>query len=209
VKLYGIPASQASRCLWVLEEIGLDYELETVRPGEGTVAPGFEQLNPNRKIPVLEDEALVLSESLAINWYLAESYGGGLLPPDLADRSRVMQWTFWVAHDVEPHLWRMWQNSDPDAAVLLRGSLEILDEELRHRDWVVGDEFSLADLNLESYIIRARRGGYRLQDHGALFAWIERCEARPARIRVREMIQQYEATPSDGRSSMMEADKDN
>jgi len=194
VKLYGIPASQASRCLWLLEELGLDYELEIVRPGEGTTSSGFAKLNPNQKIPVLEDGDLVLSESMAINLYLARTYPTDLWPDDPGDQARVLQWSFWVAHDVEPHLWRMWQQGDLQAREELHAGLETLEGVLSSRDWLVGTSFSVADLNLESYIIRARRGGYRLTDHQALNEWIERCEARPARRKVRQMIVDYESS---------------
>jgi glutathione S-transferase len=200
MKLYGIPASQASRCLWVLEEIGLDYELVLTRPGMDTRAAEFARLNPNRKIPVLVDGEVVLSESMAINFYLAERYGGDLLPEGTAARARVLQWCFWLAHDLEPHLWRFWQEADAGSGAVLKEGLELLDRELASRDWLVGEAFTLADLNLESYVVRARHGGYDLEHHPALIRWIQGCEDRPARGRVREMILEYQpdAAPPPG-----------
>jgi len=194
VKLYGIPASQASRCLWVLEELDLDYEFQITRPGVETRSDEILRLNPNRRIPVLVDAEVVLWESLAINLYLAERYGADRLwSHRVEERAAISQWSFWVANDVEPHLWRLWQEGDRQAGTVLSASLEILEAHLSHRDWVVGETFSVADLNLESYIIRARRGNYPLNEHPRLFDWIERCESRPARKRVREMILDYEA----------------
>lgn len=192
MKLHGIPASQASRCLWALEELGLEFELVLVRPGGETNTRAFEELNPNRKVPVLVDGDVVVWESMAINFYLAERYGGWLWPDAPGLRAEVLQWSFWVANDVEPYLWRMWQEEDTEAEAPLRNALSILDAVLDGREWVVGESFTLADVHLESYIVRARRGGYRLRDHRWLYEWIERCEARPARRRVREMIRAYE-----------------
>jgi glutathione S-transferase len=205
LKLYGIPASQASRCLWALEELGVEYALERVRPYEDTQKPELLELNPNGKVPVLLDGELVLWESLAINLYLAQKFGAPLWPEDAIDRAHALQWSVWVGGEVEPHLWSMRMHREllpaneriearaTEAETKLRGALELLDRHLASSPWVVGTAFSVADLNLESYIIRARRGGYDLAEHLHLHSWIERCEARPARKKVRAMIEADEA----------------
>lgn len=108
LKLYGVPASQASRCLWALEELGVEYALETVRPYEDTNSPELKALNPNAKIPVLEDGELVLWESLAINLYLARKFGAPLWPDREEDQTHALQWSIWVVTEAEPHLWEMW-----------------------------------------------------------------------------------------------------
>jgi glutathione S-transferase len=175
-----------------LEELGLEFELLLARPRVETHTRTFEALNPNRKVPVLVDGDVVVWESMAINFYLAERYGEWLWPHDPGHRAEVLQWSFWVANDVEPYLWRMWQEADTEAEAPLRRALSMLDAVLEGREWIVGESFTLADLHLESYIVRARRGGYRLRDHRWLYGWIERCEARPARRRVRDRIRAYE-----------------
>lgn len=204
LKLYGVPASQASRCLWALEELGVEYALETVRPYEDTNSPELKALNPNGKIPVLEDGELVLWESLAINLYLARKFGAPLWPDREEDQTHALQWSIWVVTEAEPHLWEMWMYRDrlpPDerdearataAETKLRAALELLDQHLASSPWIVGSAFSVADLNLESYVIRARHSGYDLAEHLHLYSWIERCEARTARKTVREMIEAYE-----------------
>ena len=158
-------------------------------------------VNPNGKVPVLMDGDLVLWESLAINLYLARQYGAPLWPRGTAEQATAIQWSFWVVTEVEPHLWEMWQcravpNPDEQSAQAaedrLRDSLTILDAHLSTRRWITGEAFSVADLNLESYIIRARRGRYDLAAHTHLWSWIERCEARPARQKVRADIKTYE-----------------
>ena len=178
----------------MLEELSLGYELVVRRPGVDTGDPEVYLPNPNRKIPVLEDGPVIVWESLAIKLYLAQRYGGDpLYPRDPGERAAVLQWSFWVANEVEPFLWRYWQEEDAAAGRQLERSLRILDRCLSDADWVVGRAFSAADLNLESYIVRARRGGYALDRHPHLHRWIERCEARPARRRVRTMIEEFEA----------------
>ena len=87
--LYGVPASQASRCMWALEELGVNYQLELVRPYEETNTPELKTLNPNGKIPVLVDGDLTLWESLAINLYLAQRYGSPLWPARVNSTERT------------------------------------------------------------------------------------------------------------------------
>ncbi|MCH8141473.1 MAG: glutathione S-transferase family protein [Proteobacteria bacterium] len=201
--LYGVPASQASRCMWALQELGVNYQLELVRPYEETNTPELKALNPNGKIPVLVDGDLTLWESLAINLYLAQRYGSPLWPASELHRAHVLQWSFWVITEVEPFLWEMWQHrerlkeSERDAAradqaeSILHAALETFENHLASREWVVGQKFSVADLNVESYIIRARHGGYDLAQHSNIDRWIERCEARQARKQVRTQIEAY------------------
>jgi glutathione S-transferase len=192
--------------MWALEELGLAYELEIVRPYQDTRAASLLAVNPNGKIPVLIDGDLVLWESLAINLYLAHQYGAPLWPTAHTEQAIALQWSFWVVTEVEPHLWEMWQARSatrPDEARAriaedrLRAALTILDSHLADRNWITDGGFSVADLNLESYIIRARRGGFELTTHTNLWAWIERCEARPARQHVRSKIVAFEREQAD------------
>ncbi len=189
--------------MWALAELDVEYQLELVRPYEETNTPALVALNPNAKIPVLVDGDLTLWESLAINLYLAKKFGSPLWPETELDRAHIVQWSFWVVTEVEPFLWEMWQHrgrlakGERDAAranqaeSILHAALETFENYLVSREWVVGQAFSLADLNLESYIIRARHGGYHLARHPNIYSWIERCEARDARKQVRAQIAAY------------------
>ena len=73
IKLYGIPASRASRCLWMLEELGVQYENVPVNFIGEAQKPDYLKLNPNGKVPTLDDDGLILFESLAINLHLARA----------------------------------------------------------------------------------------------------------------------------------------
>ena len=185
IRLYGSPRTRVNRVMWLLEEMGIEYELRDVfeKPGDPPTEE-IRSLNPNAKVPVLVSGDFVMWESLAINHYLARKYGSPLWPTSEVDRARALQWSFWVVTEVEPFLWEMWQHRERlplaerdtsranQAESMLHAALETFENHLASHDWVVGPEFSVADLNLESYIIRARHGGYNLALHPHVYGWI-------------------------------------
>ena len=94
IKLYGIPMSRASRCLWMLEELGVKYENVPTRFIGDVKKPDYLKLNPNGRIPTLDDEGTLIWESLAINLHLARKYSKGKLWPDSeTDQSHAIQWS--------------------------------------------------------------------------------------------------------------------
>ena len=104
IKLYGITQSRAFRPLWLLEELGLDYEqIALDYRGKALEAADYRALNPNGRIPTLVDGDLVLWESMAIDLYLARRYGGGagLWPDTIEGEALAWQWSFWVMSEVE------------------------------------------------------------------------------------------------------------
>jgi glutathione S-transferase len=102
VKLFGVPKSRAFRCLWAAEEAGVPYELVTTDFTTGVKSPAFAALNPNSKIPAMQDGELVMWESLAINLHLIRKGMPGLIPGG-DGISQVEMWTLWVATEVEPN----------------------------------------------------------------------------------------------------------
>src|SRR6266850_5203735 len=103
LKIYGVARSRASRVLWMAKELGLDYEHIKVDFATGeTHRPEHLALNPNGHVPVIDDDGLILWESMAINLYLAKKYGaGGLYPSRLEDEARAWQWSLWGMTEVE------------------------------------------------------------------------------------------------------------
>jgi glutathione S-transferase len=93
VTLYGSIGSRASRCIWVAEVVGVPYEWKPVSTLDGgNRRPEYLAVNPSGKIPAMTDGDVVMTESLAINQYLAENYGrGGFWPASRAQRARVLQ----------------------------------------------------------------------------------------------------------------------
>jgi glutathione S-transferase len=128
LRLYGTPQTRTFRPLWMLEELGIPYELVRTDFANGdTHAPEFLKINPNGHVPALVDGDLALFESMAINLYLAEKHGKGTLWPDSeADRARAVQWSFWVMTECEQPLfavlfgqggqqfekWRAWTETE-------------------------------------------------------------------------------------------------
>src|ERR1700733_5448255 len=109
MKLYGFPPTRSIRVLWMLRELGVDFEFVNVNlvAGENR-SQEFLALNPAGKLPVLVDGDFVLTESVAIVVYLAEKYADkGLLPANLEARARVNRWLLFAATELEQPLWRI------------------------------------------------------------------------------------------------------
>ncbi|CAH2602091.1 Glutathione S-transferase [Rhodovastum atsumiense] len=192
--LYGIPKSRTYRCIWAAEEAGLPYTVEPVSYGAESKTPAFRAINPNGKIPAMRDGALVLFESLAITLHIARRAGPPLMPEG-DDAARVLQWTLWVATEVEHHIIRWAANTFyrppaervPEeaaaASATVLTALSVLEGHLAGRDWVVGDGFSIADLNIASVLYPSYAQGFGLGSLSVTEAWLRRCLARPAAVR--------------------------
>lgn len=194
IKLYGVPASRASRSLWMLRELGLEFEHVPTPLGTGaTRTAEFLKVNPNGHIPVLIDDTTVLWESMAINLYLARKYGAGTLWPNtLADEGRTFQWSFWVMTEVEGPLLTVLMHrrglpaEQRDAALAganeakLAKPFGVLEGALRGRAYLLGAAFSAVDLNVASVVSWAPRSAVDLTPWPQLTAWLRRCTERPA-----------------------------
>jgi glutathione S-transferase len=199
IKLYGISASRAFRSLWMLEELGVEYQNVPTNFATGeTRSAEFLKLNPNGHIPVLVDGETVLWESLAINLYLARAYGaGGLWPATPADEGRVFQWSFWALTEVEAPLLavllhrRILPKEQRDESIAaaneakLAGPFGVLEGALRGRQHLLGSAFTVADLNVASVLSWALRCGVELGRWPQLADWLQRCTARPACVKAR------------------------
>src|SRR5262245_48566172 len=198
IKLYGVARSRALRCLWMLEELGVPYESVKVSFADGgTRKPDFLRINPNGHIPALDDEGLVLFESLAINLYLARKYdrGKGLWPASVADEGRLYQWSLWAMTELEePTLSALMHRlilpeaqRDPaklaDALERAKKPLGILDGALAGRDHLLGGSCAAADLNVAGVMSFTRLAKIDLAPTPNVKGWLERCWARPAAAR--------------------------
>jgi glutathione S-transferase len=199
LKIYGIAASRAVRTLWCAEELGLPYEHIKLSFNDPAIKePAFLALNPNGAIPVIDDNGVVVWESLAINLYLAERYGaGGLGPSGFEEEAQILQWTFWAAAEIESQT-RIWFQHTiylPEAerrAEAVAGALEaigkklaVAEQVLASRQWLVADRFTVADLNLAAVLMRLKELGG--EAYPSLCAWHARCMARPAAQRAMEL----------------------
>ena len=198
IKLYGIPRSRALRSLWMLEELGLSYENVRITPATDTRTPEFLRINPNGHVPVLQEDGLTLCESMAINLYLARKYDKGLWPKTVEDEGRVFQWSVWAMTEFEdpiitalrnrvllPEEQRDAQKAD-DAAQRFVAPLKVLDGALAHKTYLVGDTFTVADLNVASVLMLAPLAKFDLSGAANAQAWLGRCTSRPALARAQQ-----------------------
>ena len=201
LRLYGTAKSRASRALLALEELSLTYEHVPLIPRPGTAdRETLMGLNPNGHIPVLEDDGLLVWESMAINLYLADKHGGPLWPTDLATRAAVYQWSLWSQTEMDRRDWgKARRGGDEDQVQVARmekiETLGVLDAALAVRPWLAGDDFTLADLNVASTLSQPNEEGRidwdRLDPAAlglpALADWLARCTGRPSWARVAEL----------------------
>ena len=194
-KLYGISSSRALRAIWGIEETGIDYEHVPTTYGPDSKSPDYLAVNPNGRIPALVDGDLTLFESVAINLYLAKRYGGALYPTDALDEARAWQWSVWVMSEIEPlqmqiAIQKLFVAKDKrDAAVIeaaskgLERPLKVLDAALQGRDWLVGEAFCVADLNVAAVMQVMNMINFDLSAHANVQRWADACYARPALAR--------------------------
>lgn len=197
MKLYGIPASRALRSIWAAEEVGVDYELIPTSYLEQSKTPEYLEINPNGRIPALVDGDLKLFESMAINLYLAKRYGGKLYPSDPHDEARAIQWTIWGMTELEPHVIPMVLHKvllpegqrDPavvaNAEAAIERPLRALDAHLSDREYLLGGDFTIADLNLAGTLSIAHFARFDISKFANAARWMGRCTGRPSFERAR------------------------
>lgn len=186
------PSGNSYKVHLLFHELGLEHNnihLDILK-GE-TRRPEFLAKNPAGQIPLLQlEDGRTLSQSAAILWYLAD--GTELLPADPWDQAKVMQWMNFEQHKIEINVAeaRFWLHSlgkTPDElGVKLtekqekgNEALDVLEEGLCGADWLVGGEFSIADIALFGYTHVAGDGGFDLAKYPRISAWIKRIKARP------------------------------
>ena len=214
--IYGVYRSRASRPIWLAYEIGLEFRhvpvIQAYRLADphapdaplNTRSSAFLAINPNGHVPSIDDDGLILHESLAINLYLARKHGGALGPADHAEDGLMGMWALWAATEVEPHSIQILyhrvgkppEERDPaiaEAAIAaLRDPFSVLDRHLAANGFVVGGRFTVADLNLAEILRYAQGYGELMEQFPAVTAWLDDCQARPA---FRKMWQERLAEP--------------
>ncbi len=99
IRSYGSKASRAGRCIWMLEELAVPYENVAAEVS----SDAFKTLNPNGRVPLLDDDGLLVFESMAINLHLAEEHpAGDLAPRGATERADALRWSFWGMTAIEP-----------------------------------------------------------------------------------------------------------
>lgn len=197
LRIHGSVRSRATRTLWMAGELGLSYEHNDILPrSPATKTAEFLALNPNARLPVIEDDGFVLSESMAINFYLAKKHKSPLYPSDPKNESLALQWSFWETDRTDRQITDYVNNTTgpedqrnkavADAAwAALVASLEVLNGALAKTSWLAGPDFSIADLNVAGALYRALFLDLAAWPNVA--RWLARCWDRPAAKKVRAM----------------------
>ena len=201
LKVYGIPRSRAFRTIWMAKELGLDYENVPINFADGgTRTPEYLAINPNGHVPAIDDDGFVLWESMAINLFLAKKHAAGsLYPVRLEDEARAWQWSFWGMTEVErPVLTAMFNRAllpedKRDSALAdecerqLQQPLRVLDQAVASQPYLLGENFTVADLNVASILSWARPARIDFGPFPKAADWTRRCAERPAARAARDL----------------------
>jgi glutathione S-transferase len=201
IKIYGWKKSRAARCLWVLEELGVPYQHVPLNHMAGeTRTPEYLAINPSGKIPALDHDGFVLTETAAINFYLASVFPGTLMPGDAQGVAKLLQWTSWALTDVEPWMVSIMREGrkpseqvDQARVAAWRADVagivgKVLEPHLARQPQILGgNAFTLADLTVASVLSVLPLMGVDLSTLPNIDAWLKRCLARPAYQRAQAM----------------------
>lgn len=204
LKIYGVYKSRATRILWLLEELGLPFELvpvlqayklaDPMAPGVriNTRSPEFLAVNPMGSIPTIEDDGLVLNESLAQTLYVAKKYGGAFGPKDLIEDAEMLQWTLFAATSIETDALKIsmantegrltteaGQAEAKALARILSRAFGVLEHHFATHRYLVGDRVTVADINVAEIVRYAQAWQPLFDAHPKTADWLARMQARP------------------------------
>jgi len=170
LQLYSLPTPNGVKVSILLEELGLPYEAHLVRfDTNDQMSPEFLSLNPNNKIPAILDpegpngQPLALFESGAILWYLAEKTGR-FLPADPAQRYQALQWVMFQMGGIGPMFGQLgffhkfagkdYEDKRPRDRYVGESKrlLGVLNQHLEGRAWMMGDEYTIADIAIFPWV---------------------------------------------------------
>jgi glutathione S-transferase len=203
LKLYGQYRSRAFRVAWLCKESSIPYEHVNVTinvEGATCKEPWYAALNPNKRVPTIDDDGLVMWESGAINLYLAEKYGSPLWPQDWAGKARMLQWAFYIANDVEPpmillqrhrHLLPPEQRNAAlaeEAEKQILPKLQVIEEHLQKNAFFSGKAWGMADFMVASVTYSMWINKFPLLEKFPKFkAWLDASVNRPMAKEARKL----------------------
>jgi glutathione S-transferase len=187
MKLYWSPRSRSFSALWLMEETGVPYErvLTDISTGAQKTLE-FLAVNPMGKVPALQDGEATLAEAAAICAYVAERYPQARLAPPLGDvrRAKYLYWLFFAPGCIEPAMVQLATKIDMNPIAAGWGDatrvFDVLDHALQQGPWILGDEFSAADIVIASGLNFAVRMFKMAPSRPAFERYLDLCSARPA-----------------------------
>lgn len=203
LKLYGQYRSRAFRVAWLCKESNIPYEHQNVTinvEGATCKEPWYAALNPNQRVPAIDDDGLVMWESAAINLYLAEKYRSPLWPKDGAGKARMLQWAFFIANDVEAPMITVMQHRHlfppekrnaalaDEAEARLLPKLKVLEEYLSKNRFFSGEAWAMADFMVASVTYSMWINKFPLLEKFPKFtAWLDASVERPLAKEARKL----------------------
>ncbi|TCU34522.1 glutathione S-transferase family protein [Rhizobium azibense] len=203
--IYGVYRSRAARVYWTAEELNIAFTSVPVIQAKrldnplapdapiNTLSPEFIAINPMAQIPSIKDGELVMHESLAINLYLVRKHGGPISGKTVEEDGLLTMWTVWALAELEPHTVRIvvtydneHENTEAGKAAIdvacrsMKRPLAVLEKHLTNKQWIVGDRFTVADLNVAEVLRYGQTEQALFDAHPKVSAWLKRCQSRPA-----------------------------
>ena len=192
IVVHHLENSRSQRILWLLEELGLEYEVVRYERDRKTMLapPSLRRVHPLGKSPIVEDQGKVVAETGAIVEYIVEKAEGRLGPP--ANRDSVLRYRHFLHYAegsmmppllallVVNRLGLLGRPARKPLLAMFAQHLAWLETELSTRDWFAGDEFTAADIMMSFPLEAARARAGLGPEYPNLLDWIERIHARPA-----------------------------
>jgi len=199
--LYGSANSRALRVVWMAAELGLQYDHKDWLPrSPETKTADYLEVNPNARVPSIDDDGFILSESMAINMYLAKKHKSALYPSDPKLEALCWQWSLWETDRLDRQIVDYVRNSvaSPPAErkpavaeaawLQVAPAFDVLETALAKSPWLAGPAFSVADLNVAGALYRAL--SIDVSKWRNLDGWLHRCWDRPAAKYARALREQ-------------------
>lgn len=194
ITLYGIEWSRAKYVLFTLAELDLDFKHVRINPFEEEKnAPEYLKLNPLAQVPTLVDGDLVLTEVMAINFYLARKYGTGKLWADrLEDEAQIYKWSLFALTQLEASCVdlilhrKVFAAKDRNPGIVqaaekkLTKPLEVLNNYLAGKDFLAAGKFTVADINMAGVLSYALGGEFDFSPYNHVARYLDAILSRPA-----------------------------
>jgi len=184
--VYGTNMNRGARVTWAMRELGQDFELVENGPGSPNNQVTFDtSMNPNKRVPVLvceeNGQKFSVYESFAITQYLVKKLNNTDLGPKNAEEdAKIAQWSLWAATSIEMPSLQMLLKAPGDHAAALAPNLAALNTELAGKEYLVGNRFTIADLNVGHIVGNWTMGAkFDLGPYPNVSAWANRLRERP------------------------------
>jgi len=187
MKLYWAPRTRSFTALWMMEEAGQPYERVLIdMSANAQKSPDYLAINPMGKVPALKDGEATMAEAAAICAYVAERYPQAKLAPPAGDprRAKYLYWLFFAPTCIEPAIMQLYTKMQVPTMMAGWGEatqvFDVLDAAVEKGPWILGEEFSAADVAICSGLNFAIKIFKMVPTRPSFDRYIERCSARSA-----------------------------